>query len=66
MKIADYMTPTEKPCEECGAENTVEKYCDAPPLIDPTKLGRVKIDGDFRDVLKNIEKKTYKSDFNIR
>lgn len=65
LKMDDYMVPTEEPCRSCN-EMRVQKMCDSPPLIDPTKLGRVKIDSDFRGVLEGVKKSTYKSDFDIR
>lgn len=66
LKISEYMLPTTQACPKCG-EMTVEKrtYC-MPPLVDPTKLGRVKNSEEFRNVLENISKKVYKSDFSIR
>ncbi len=66
LKIADYQQPIGEPCPNCSA-NAVDKMCDAPMTIDPTKImGRVKLNDDFREVLKSVQKKTYKSDFNIR
>ncbi len=67
LKMKDYLLPCELPCSSCGALE-IEKFIDAPRLIDPTKLMGVgkRIDGDFRSLLENIKKTTYKSEFDIR
>lgn len=62
--MSNYLKPTEEPCKKCGGE--IQKIVTSPMIIDPTKLGRVKVDGDFRNILENVAKKTYKSNFNIR
>lgn len=58
--------PTTLPCSSCGEVKVEKRQVGVPPLIDPTKLGMHKISGDFRNVLENIKKKTYKSEFDIR
>jgi len=66
LKMADYMLPCEQPCATCG-EHEIQKIIDAPRLIDPTKLmGGPRIDTDFRSVLEQVKKTTYKSEFDIR
>lgn len=65
QSMSNYLKPTEEPCSKCAGQ--IEKIITSPMIVDPTKLmGMHKVDGDFRNILENVAKKVYKSDFNIR
>lgn len=59
QKIADRKLPEETPCPECGAENSVEQQIlGTPVLSDTMRMGLKKPPEGFREVLKEIDRKT--------
>lgn len=53
--LADYKTPTETPCKECG-ETTVEIMPQATSIVSGVNV-RKKIPDTFKDVLRDIKSK---------
>jgi putative FmdB family regulatory protein len=65
LKIADMKKPEGEPCPSCAEEGTVQKHlAGAPPIGDPVRLGVRRLPGDFKEVLGEIHRKTYKSNLN--
>jgi putative FmdB family regulatory protein len=54
--VADRDKLTETPCSVCG--EPIRKQLTTPPIADPVRLGRIKAPEGFRDVLKQIKKRT--------
>ena len=61
--MSNYLVPTETPCTKCSGE--IQKIITSPMIVDPTRLGLIRTDSDFRNVLENIGRKVYKSNFSI-
>lgn len=57
-KIADRHTPLEKPCPHCSTSGTVVQQITAVSFGDPMRMGLIKAPDGFKDVLKNIHKRT--------
>jgi hypothetical protein len=55
--VANRDTPLNEPCPECG-EKSIRKLLTTPPIADPVRMGRIKAPEGFRDVLKQIKKRT--------
>ena len=47
-----------KPCPKCGSTNTEKRIFSAPGACDSVSLGREKHQRSFKEVLRNIDKRT--------
>ena len=55
LKIADRDLPTQEPCPNCHTEGQVHKtILGAPSIGDPVRLGVVKPDSGFKEVMQKI------------
>ena len=55
LKIADRDLPTQEPCPSCNAEGQVQKtILGAPSIGDPVRLGVIKPDSGFKEVMQKI------------
>ena len=58
-KISESSAPLENPCPHCGEVGNVEKRIFRPPLLgDPIRLGIMKTDNGFKDVMRSIHERT--------
>lgn len=48
VKIAEMDLPTQDPCPECKAIQTISKTVTAPGIGDPMRLGVTKVPSDFQ------------------
>lgn len=56
-RMDDRKEPTLKPCPNCKKDNSIIIVIGNIPIGDPIRLGRIKPDSNFTDVLKAINKK---------
>jgi len=55
LRMKDNDKPCKTPCPKCG-EKKVEQYIpSAPPVIDPVRLGIVRPDSGFKEVISKIK-----------
>lgn len=55
LRIADRDLPTKEPCPSCKAEGQVHKtILGAPSVGDPVRLGIIKPDSGFKEVMQKI------------
>lgn len=54
LKIDNRREPENDPCPECKECGTVKQLIGTPGFADPYRLGRIKPNEDFRQVLRNI------------
>ncbi len=58
-KISEMNIPIESPCPSCNENGNIEtRIYGAPGFGDPVKMGFNKPSSDFRDLLRNVHKKT--------
>lgn len=63
--VDDRLQPTYEPCPKCDAHKVRINF-GAPPIADPVRLGRIKPSEGFRDVLRNIKHRNYKSTIDVK
>jgi putative FmdB family regulatory protein len=63
-KIADMLGPEGEPCPECAAENVKKVILTPAGLADPMRLGLVKPNSGFKEVLHKIHELTPGSQLN--
>lgn len=57
LKIAEMNAPMAEPCPECKVEGKIIKeILGAAPMVDPMRVGRVKMNSDFRDLMRGMDK----------
>lgn len=55
LKIAEMHQPVQSPCPKCGVEGHVQKtILGAPSIGDPVRLGLIKPDSGFKEVMQKI------------
>jgi putative FmdB family regulatory protein len=65
VKISDRDIPLSEPCPNCGAHDSVVRtICGAPIFGDPVRMGRIKPDNGFKEVLQKIHQRTPGSQLN--
>ena len=57
LSVSNRHVPIENGCPKCN-EMSVRSVLSTPPIADPVRLGRIKPSEGFRDLLKNIKKRT--------
>lgn len=57
MKLSEYDVPCNEPCPECGAEKSIFRKVHVPHHGDVHRMKMHKVDPDWRDVLRNMDKK---------
>ena len=60
MKLSEYDVPCQEPCPECSSENSISRVICATGFGDVHRMKMHKVDSDWRDVLRNIDKKVGK------
>lgn len=66
LKMSERLKPTMEPCPECGETGQVYQSIGATPMGDPHRMGLIKPDSGFNQVLKNIKKGNPGSTVKIR
>ena len=64
QSIDNLAVPTRSPCPECGAQRVEKIITGAPGLADPVRLGRIRPDDGFKEVLKKIHENNPGSSIN--
>jgi len=58
-KIAEMDAPTHEPCPSCGETGNIGRVLmGAPSFGDPVRLGKIKPDNGFKEVLQKIHSRT--------
>ena len=63
-KIANYKDAEAQECPECKSNNTISLKVSAPAFGDPVRLGIIRPDNGFKEVLSKIHEKTSGSELN--
>lgn len=58
LKISEYDIPCNEPCPECGSEKSIFRKVNIPHHGDPVRMGLVKPNSGFKDVLQRIHERT--------
>lgn len=66
LRIAERKQPIESPCPECEKEGNITQVIGGGAVVDPVRIGRIKPESGFNEVLRNIKKGNPGSNFNIR
>lgn len=67
LKIADRDLPVTEPCPQCSAEGQVHKtILGAPTIGDPVRLGVIKPDNGFKEVMQKIHAANPGSNLNMK
>lgn len=67
LKIADRDLPIQEPCPSCNTEGQVHKtILGAPSLGDPVRLGIIKPDSGFKEVMQKIHAANPGSNLNTK
>lgn len=65
LKIAEKNLPVDEPCPHCQETGGVESFIGGAPLFgDPVRLGRIKPDNGFKEVLQKVHERTPGSQLN--
>lgn len=62
--MSQMLSPQEEPCPNCNEIAVKKVMFTAPALGDPVRLGRIRPDGGFKEVLQKIHEKTPGSNLN--
>ena len=58
LMISNRKSPEKEPCPKCGEIKVSQGHLTAPTLGDPVRLGLIKPDNGFKEVLQRIHEKT--------
>lgn len=63
--ISERKIPESLPCPSCKTEGKIQQVISSVPMADAVRLGRKKPDEGFRDVMREIKKKTPGAIFDV-
>lgn len=57
-KISERKTPESLPCPKCGAKTVTQGIFTAPPFGDPVRLGLIKPNSGFKEVIAKVKERS--------
>lgn len=58
LKIDDRLNPLDENCPHCESRGHIRLQMAAPAMADPVRLGRIRPDNGFKEVLQKISERT--------
>ena len=64
LKMSEMETPLHNPCPECGSKGTITQEATAANFGDPVRMGHIKPDAGWGEVLSKVKKAHPKGNWN--